>query len=97
MVEYEEFCDTESSEKGYAIKTAGRKMLDLDAVIQNGDAQIASLNDEVATLGSDIAAKEQKFADANAVRAEEHAEFKKTEEALVTSVDQLSRAMIIIK
>merc|ERR1719281_2007820 len=97
MVEYEEFCDSESSEKGYAIKTADRKILDLTAVIQDGDAQIASLDDEVATLGSDMASKEKKLADANAVRASEHSEFKATEAALVTSVDQLSRAMIIIK
>lgn len=97
MVEYEEFCDTESSEKGYAIKTAERKILDLTAVIQDGDAQIASLDDEVATLGSDMASKEKKLADANAVRASEHADFKATEAALVGSVDQLSRAMIIIK
>merc|ERR1719281_2069432 len=97
MVEYEEFCDSESSEKGYAIKTADRKILDLTAVIQDGDAQIASLDDEVATLGSDMASKEKKLADANAVRASEHADFKATEAALVGSVDQLSRAMIIIK
>merc|ERR1719359_920082 len=97
MVEYEEFCDTESSEKGYAIKTADRKMLDLDAVIQDGDAQIASLNDEVATLGTEIAAKDSKLTEATTIRASEHAEFKATESALVESVDQLTRAMVIIK
>jgi hypothetical protein len=97
MVEYTEFCDTESSEKGYAIKTADRKTLDLTAVIQDGDAQIAALNDEVSTLGTDIAAKEKKLIDANGIRASEHAEFKSTESALVGSVDQLTRAMVIIK
>jgi len=97
MIEYTEFCDTESSEKGYAIKTADRKTLDLEAVIQDGDAQIASLNDEVSTLGSEMAAKEQKLAEANGIRASEKAEFETTEKALVESVDQLSRAMIIIK
>merc|ERR1719331_2790803 len=97
MVEYEEFCDTESSEKGYAIKTAERKILDLTAVIQDGDAQIASLDDEVATLGTEIAAKEQKLVEATQERKAKQAEFKATESALVESVDQLSRAMVIIK
>merc|ERR1719261_1344977 len=97
MVEYTEFCDTESSEKGYAIKTADRKMLDLEAVIIDANAQIASLADEVSTLGTETAAKESKLAEANSIRASEKAEFEATEKALVGSVDQLSRAMIIIK
>merc|ERR1719337_5921 len=68
MVEYSEFCDTESSEKGYAIETAERKILDLTAVIQDGEAQVASLDDEVATLGSEMAAKEQKLVEATQER-----------------------------
>lgn len=97
MVEYSEFCDTESSEKGYAIKTADRKMLDLEAVIIDANAQIASLADEVSTLGTETAGKESKLAEATSIRASEKAEFEATEKALVGSVDQLSRAMIIIK
>jgi len=97
MVEYSEYCDTESSEKGYAIKTAEGKILDLTAVIQDGEAQVAGLNDEVATLGSEMAAKEQKLVEATQERKAKQAEFKATESALVESVDQLSRAMVIIK
>jgi chromosome segregation ATPase len=97
MVEYAEFCDTETSEKGYAIKTAERKILDLTAVIQDGEAQVLGLNDEVSTLGTDMADKESKLAAATEQRKAKQAEFKTTEKALVESVDQLSRAMVIIK
>merc|ERR1719428_1452699 len=97
MIEYTEYCDTESSEKGYAIKTADRKILDLEAAIQDGESQVLGLNDEVATLGSEMADKERKLAAATEVRNKEKADFKATEAALVESVDQLSRAMVIIK
>merc|ERR1719281_2268726 len=97
MIEYTEYCDTESSEKGYAIKTADRKILDLEAAIQDGESQVLGLNDEVATLGTELAEKEQKLAAATAERSKESADFKATEAALVESVDQLTRAMVIIK
>jgi chromosome segregation ATPase len=97
MVEYAEFCDTESSEKGYAIKTAERKILDLTAVIQDGESQVLGLNDEVSTLGSEMAGKERKLLEATEQRKAKQTEFKATEKALVESVDQLSRAMVIIK
>merc|ERR1719502_1783795 len=97
MVEYSEFCDKESSDKAYAISTAEKKILDLTAVIQDGEAQILSLNDEVSTLGTEMAAKERKLLEVTDERKAKQAEFKATEKALVESVDQLSRAMVIIK
>eukprot|EP00746_Dinoflagellata_sp_MGD_P124357 gnl/MRDRNA2_/MRDRNA2_58948_c0_seq2.p1 gnl/MRDRNA2_/MRDRNA2_58948_c0~~gnl/MRDRNA2_/MRDRNA2_58948_c0_seq2.p1 ORF type:complete len:689 (+),score=222.42 gnl/MRDRNA2_/MRDRNA2_58948_c0_seq2:83-2149(+) len=97
MVEYSEYCDKESSDKAYAISTAEKKILDLTAVIQDGEAQILSLNDEVSTLGTEMAAKERKLLEVTDERKAKSAEFKATEKALVESVDQLSRAMVIIK
>jgi len=97
MVEYSEFCDKESSDKAYAISTAESKILDLNAAIADGEGQVASLNDEVATLGTEMAAKESKLADVTGERKAKKAEFTATEKALVESVDQLSRAMVIIK
>jgi chromosome segregation ATPase len=97
MVEYSEFCDTESSEKTYAIETAERKILDLTAVITDGEAQVASLTDEVSTLGTELASKERKLLEVTGERKAKSAEFKGTEKALVESVDQLTRAMVIIK
>jgi len=97
MVEYSEFCDKESSAKSYAISTAESKIVDLTAAIQDAEAQVASLNDEVSTLGTDMAGKEKKLLEATEESKAKTAEFKATEKALVTSVDQLTRAMVIIK
>merc|ERR1719181_2459334 len=52
MTEYAEFCDSETSEKGYAIKTATTKITTLNAEIEDGNAKIASYNDDVAAAGT---------------------------------------------
>merc|ERR1719428_499482 len=97
MAEYSEFCDTTSSDKGYAIKTADRKIADLTAAILNGEAQVAALNDEVSTLGTEMAEKERKLVAASGERKKDNADFTATEKELVTAVDQLDRAVVIIK
>merc|ERR1719387_1129188 len=40
MAEYADYCDTVSSEKGYAIKTATQKISELSAEIEDSEAQI---------------------------------------------------------
>merc|ERR1719428_70041 len=97
MAEYSEFCDTTTSDKGYAIKTADRKIADLTAAILNGEAQVAALNDEVSTLGTEMAEKERKLIEASDERKKDQADFQATEKELVTAVDQLDRAVVIIK
>merc|ERR1719161_1449201 len=96
-MEYSEFCDTTTSDKTYAIKTANTKIADLMAAIQDGEAQVAALNDEVSTLGTDMAGKESKLAEATSLRKAGSAEFAATEKELVAAVDQLDRAVVIIK
>merc|ERR1719261_2346654 len=91
MAEYSEFCDTTTSDKGYAIKTAERKIADLNAAILNGEAQVAALNDEVSTLGTEMAEKERKLMEASGERKKDNADFTATEKELVTAVDQLDR------
>jgi len=97
MKQYSDYCDTESSERGYSIKTAGRKILDLTASIEDAEAQIVSFKDEIATLGSEAAAKESQLAGASSERKAEAAEFKASEKELMGSLDQLTRAVTIIK
>lgn len=97
MMAYSEFCDTETSEKNYALKTATRKIADLNAAILNGNSQVAGLTDEVSTLGTEMAEKERKLLEANAARKSGNAEFQATEKALVESVDQLDRAIVMLK
>merc|ERR1719407_32356 len=57
MEEYTTFCDDELKDKGYAIETAGRMIGDLTATIDSSTANIGELSDEIATLGTTIAAK----------------------------------------
>merc|ERR1719161_1458308 len=97
MAEYSEFCDDESSEKGYAIKTAIRKMDDLKAVIEDCSTKIPAYEDEVSTLGSEVAAKTKQLYEATEVRKGQKGDFEKVEKELMTSIDQLDRAVTIIK
>jgi chromosome segregation ATPase len=97
MEQYSAFCDDTLSEKGYAIKTAGSKIADLTAVIADGEAQIASLADEISTLGTQLAEKERQLVAASTERSAAKTEFEGVEKELMTAVDQLTRAVVIIK
>jgi len=97
MEEYTAFCDDELKDKGYAIETAATAIGDLSATKENAAALIAELTDEIATLGSTIAAKSGELAKATEVRKAGNADFAAAEKELVTSVDQLGRAATVLK
>merc|ERR1719395_296556 len=61
MAEYSEFCDSEISEKTYSIKTSTRKLAELNAAILEGQANVESLDDSIATIGSQMAEKESQL------------------------------------
>merc|ERR1719236_360303 len=82
MAEYATFCDDEITAKGYAIKDASRKISDLNAVIDDATAQVKALDDEVATLGTEIAGKEGEVTASAGVRAKEQEGFKGTEASM---------------
>merc|ERR1719388_493117 len=62
MEEYMQYCDDQSTDKGNAIKTASRQIQDLTATIEQSGSIIIEMTDEVATLSSTIAAKEEELA-----------------------------------
>jgi len=97
MAEYTEFCDSESTTKGYAIKDAVRKIGDLTATITDCESKIPMYQDSIATLGSEVADKNKQLYEATEVRKKEKADFDSAEGELMTSIDQLSRAVTIIK
>jgi len=97
MEEYAEFCDDESKDKGYAIKTATRSMADLTAAIEDGTSQIDAMNGEVKDLGSTMAEKERELMAATELRNTEKATFRATEKELVNSVDALDKAIVQVK
>merc|ERR1719387_576053 len=97
QAEYAEYCDDESGAREYAIKTAERSILDLDATILDAKAQTQAADDEIATLGTEMAAKEGEIGAATAQRMKEKADFEVVEKQLVTAVDQLEKAVVLIK
>merc|ERR1719478_755098 len=97
MEEYTAFCDDELKDKGYAIETAGRTIGDLTATIDSSTANVGELTDEIATLGTTIAAKSAELGEATKVRAAGNADFEAAEKELVKSIDELSRAATVLK
>merc|ERR1719161_1666950 len=97
MTEYSTYCDDELEKKGYQIKTATREIADLQATIEDSKATIAMKDDEIVTLGSELAKLDGELATATAERSSAHTTFLGTEKELVTTVDQMGRAIIEIK
>jgi len=97
MEEYTTFCDDELKDKAYAIETAGRQIGDLTATVEDSTATGAQLADEIATLGTTIAAKNRELYEATEVRKGQHGDFQAAEKELVTSIDQLGRAASVLK
>merc|ERR1719191_715188 len=79
------------------MQTADRTIAGLAATIEEVDAQVAVLADEVATVGTEISNKEKDLLAATTVRKAEKADFDKAEKELSESVDQLERAVLLIK
>merc|ERR1719161_2403943 len=61
MEEYMQFCDDQSTDKVFAIKTATRQIQDLQATIEESSAIIVEMTDEIGELGTTIAAKESEL------------------------------------
>merc|ERR1719281_1430552 len=72
-------------------------MAGLEATIEDVDAQVSGLGDEIKMLGTEIANKDKDLMAATATRKTEKTDFSATEKELVESVDQLERAIIQIK
>merc|ERR1719389_1350295 len=70
---------------------------DLTATIDSSTANVGELTDEIATLGTTIAAKSKELADATKVREGQKADFEAAEKELVKSIDELSRAATVLK
>lgn len=93
MEEYTAYCDTELKEKGYAIETATREIGTYEAAIADAEATIAESADEIATLGSTLAAKDKELYEATSARKAKNADFQEAEKELLKSVDEAARAV----
>eukprot|EP00746_Dinoflagellata_sp_MGD_P071497 gnl/MRDRNA2_/MRDRNA2_29113_c0_seq2.p1 gnl/MRDRNA2_/MRDRNA2_29113_c0~~gnl/MRDRNA2_/MRDRNA2_29113_c0_seq2.p1 ORF type:complete len:691 (-),score=253.79 gnl/MRDRNA2_/MRDRNA2_29113_c0_seq2:14-2086(-) len=97
MQEFTAYCDDGAKEKAYAIETAAHSIEELQATIEDSKATVATSDDEIATLGTAISKKSQELDEATAVRKKEHGNFVAAEKELVESVDQLGRALQVLK
>jgi len=97
MAAYTEWCDNEISETGYEIRTATRKVEDLDAIIEDRAAQIKALDEEIADLGTEIADTNTEMDEANALRKKGEEEFKKNEEEQELMIEELEKMEIQLK
>merc|ERR1719201_1092804 len=97
MEEYSSWCDSEISEKGYAIKTAAREIAGHKAGIEDAEATISAKEAEIGQLGSSISAKEKELVDAGSVYKSEKAAFEEAESELVGTVDELAGGIIQVK
>merc|ERR1740138_393190 len=68
MEEYTTFCDDELKSKGYAIETSTREIGELEATIADASATQIAMADEIATLGTEAAAKNKELYDATELR-----------------------------
>jgi len=97
MQEFTAYCDDGAKEKAYAIETAAHSIEELSATIEDSKATVATSDDEIADLGTAISKKEAELQKATAVRKKEHGNFVAAEKELVESVDQLGRALQVLK
>merc|ERR1719213_567131 len=97
MEEYTTFCDDELKAKGYAIETSTREIAELEATIADSKATVLAQSDEIATLGTEAAAKNKELYDATEVKKAGTAEFEAAEAELVKSVDECSRAVTALE
>lgn len=97
MDKYLKFCDDEIDSLGYAIKVATRKISDLTAEVDDAHAQVRSLDDEIALTGRELAAKESEMMAAKQVRKKDRANFESVEKEMLTSVEALEKAIVLVK
>lgn len=97
MQEFTAYCDDGAKDKAYAIETAAGSIEELKATIEDSTAAVTTSDDEIATLGTAISKKEAELDKATAVRKKEHGNFVVAEKELVESVDQLGRAVQVLK
>merc|ERR1719262_836268 len=97
MNDYTAWCDQETGDKTFAIKSATSKINDVNAVITDTTAQIASHETDITQFGSEIAEKEQELADAANVRKSDRANFEAAEKEVMNTIDELTRGTMTVK
>merc|ERR1719399_186792 len=95
--EFAEWCEEQSKELGFSIKTGKAEAEELNAIIEKADADIAEYDEKIGELTSTISTDEADLKAATAIREKENGVFVAEEADLVDTVDTLERAIGIIE
>merc|ERR1719197_2002484 len=95
--EFAEWCEEESKNLGFSIKTGKANAEELNAVIEKADSDIAGFDEKIGELTSTISTDEADLKAATTIREKEHGIFVEEEADLVDTVDTLERAIGIIE
>merc|ERR1719387_10009 len=95
--EFAEWCEDQSKDLGFEIKTAKSEVEDLQATIQQASADIAEEEEIIGQLTSQISTDEADLKAATAIREKEQGIFAAEEKDLMETIDILSRAVGILE
>jgi len=95
--EFAEWCEDRVRDLSHEIKTAKADVENLQAVIDEETASIASLTTRVDELAESIASDESDVKEATEVREKEHADFAAEETELTETIDMIGRAIEVLE
>eukprot|EP00397_Hematodinium_sp_SG-2012_P020838 GEMP01021495.1.p1 GENE.GEMP01021495.1~~GEMP01021495.1.p1 ORF type:complete len:679 (+),score=280.44 GEMP01021495.1:99-2135(+) len=93
---FAEWCEDESKERQFEIKTGTAQAENLRAVIEKAVADIDAVNTRIGEVSTSVAANEADLKAATDIRKKEHSTFKQEEQELVDTVDTLRRAQQVL-
>jgi len=95
--DFAEWCEEESKNLQYSIKTAKADIEDLQATITKASSEIEALSSKIEELSSSIATDEADLKAATEIRDKERAIFTAEESELLDGIDTLGRAITILE
>jgi len=95
--EFAEWCEEQSKELNFQIKTGKSEVRDLKATIEQATAKIGSLETRVEELAGSVATNEADLKAATHIREKENKAFVAEEKELMETIDTLQRAIGIIE
>jgi len=93
---FAEWCEDQSKERQFEIKTGTAQADNLKATIEKASADIDAFNSRIGDVSQQIAANNADLSAASEIRNKENATFKKEEQELVETVDTLRRAQQVL-
>jgi len=95
--EFSEWCEDQSKDLQFSIKTAKAEVESLTATIEQAKANIGAADQQIDELSNSISTDEADLKAATEIRTKENADFAAEEADLVDTVDTLERAIAIIE